>query len=126
MDHAEAFGEDIGQNSWLTSDEHDLFIDWMSLTNDSRVLDVACGSGYTTLRIAEARAYSQREALSASCAHSLDPKANAGSARTARAPDRAGEPHRRWRTATQAPESEAGMFPAAAADVEATDSEARE
>ena len=49
----EAFGEDIGQNSWLTSDEHDLFIDWMSLTKDSQVLDVACGSGHTTLRIAE-------------------------------------------------------------------------
>ena len=48
----EAFGEDIGQNSWLTSDEHDLFISWMSLTTDSRVLDVACGSGHTTLRIA--------------------------------------------------------------------------
>ncbi len=48
----EAFGEDIGQNSWLTSDEHDLFIEWMSLTKDSRVLDVACGSGHTTLRIA--------------------------------------------------------------------------
>jgi 2-polyprenyl-3-methyl-5-hydroxy-6-metoxy-1,4-benzoquinol methylase len=48
----EAFGEDIGQNSWLTSDEHDLFIDWMSLTKDSQVLDVACGSGHTTLRIA--------------------------------------------------------------------------
>ena len=50
----EAFGEDIGQNSWLTSDEHDLFIDWLSLTKDSRVLDVACGSGHTTLRIAAA------------------------------------------------------------------------
>lgn len=48
----EAFGEDIGQNSWLTSDEHDLFIDWMSLSVESRVLDVACGSGHTTLRIA--------------------------------------------------------------------------
>ena len=48
----EAFGEDIGQNSWLTSDEHDLFIEWMSLTNESRLLDVACGSGHTTLRIA--------------------------------------------------------------------------
>lgn len=48
----EAFGEDIGQNSWLTSDEHDLFITWMSLTKDSRVLDVACGSGHTTLRVA--------------------------------------------------------------------------
>ena len=48
----EAFGEDIGQNSWLTSDEHDLFIEWMSLSPDCRVLDVACGSGHTTLRIA--------------------------------------------------------------------------
>lgn len=49
----EAFGEDIGQNSWLTSEEHDLFIRWMSLSPTSRVLDVACGSGHTTLRIAK-------------------------------------------------------------------------
>ena len=49
----EAFGEDIGQNSWLTVDEHDLFIEWLSPTSQSRVLDVACGSGLTTLRIAE-------------------------------------------------------------------------
>ena len=48
----EAFGEDIGQNSWLTADEHDLFIEWMHLTDAARVLDVACGSGHTTLRIA--------------------------------------------------------------------------
>ncbi|HEX6316103.1 MAG TPA: methyltransferase domain-containing protein [Gemmatimonadaceae bacterium] len=49
----EAFGEDIGQNSWLTADEHDLFIHWMSLTAASRALDIACGSGVTTLRVAE-------------------------------------------------------------------------
>jgi SAM-dependent methyltransferase len=49
----EAFGEDIGQNSWLTADEHDLFIDWMAPRAGSRVLDIACGSGRTTLRIAE-------------------------------------------------------------------------
>lgn len=49
----EAFGEDIGQNSWLTADEHDLFIDWMALQPGSTVLDIACGSGHTTLRIAE-------------------------------------------------------------------------
>src|SRR5262245_23564402 len=49
----EAFGEDIGQNSWLTADEHDLFIEWLKLTGQSRVLDVACGSGRTTLRIAQ-------------------------------------------------------------------------
>ena len=49
----EAFGEDIGQNSWLTVDEHDLFIGWMSLNDKSHVLDIACGSGRTTLRIAQ-------------------------------------------------------------------------
>ena len=49
----EAFGEDIGQNSWLTADEHDLFIQWLSLTPQSHLLDVACGSGFTTLRIAQ-------------------------------------------------------------------------
>jgi len=48
----EAFGDDIGQHSWLTADEHDLFIGWMGLNEQSRVLDVACGSGRTTLRIA--------------------------------------------------------------------------
>lgn len=25
----EAFGEDIGQNSWLTSDEQDRFLEWL-------------------------------------------------------------------------------------------------
>src|SRR5262245_37820460 len=49
----EAFGEDIGQHSWLTADEHDLFIGWMAPRKGSRVLDVACGSGRPTLRIAE-------------------------------------------------------------------------
>ena len=47
-----AFGEDIGQNSWLTADEHDLFIRWLSLGPESRLLDIASGSGETTLRIA--------------------------------------------------------------------------
>ena len=48
-----AFGEDIGQNGWLTAEEHDLFIRWLSLGKETRLLDVACGSGRTTLRIAE-------------------------------------------------------------------------
>ena len=79
----EAFGEDIGQNSWLTADEHDLFIGWMAPRQESRVLDVACGSGRTTLRvarktgcavhgidmhaaaIAEARAAAEQEGLTA-------------------------------------------------------------
>jgi SAM-dependent methyltransferase len=49
----EAFGEDIGQNSWLTADEHDLLIKWLAPNASSRVLDIACGSGRTTLRIAQ-------------------------------------------------------------------------
>jgi hypothetical protein len=28
----EAFGEDIGQNSWLTSDEQNRFIEWLDLS----------------------------------------------------------------------------------------------
>ena len=49
----EAFGEDIGQTSWLTAEEQDLFISWLGLTKSSRLLDVACGSGKPTLRIAQ-------------------------------------------------------------------------
>lgn len=50
---AAAFGEDIGQNGWLTRDEHDMFIGWLALTPESRLLDIASGSGRTTLRIAQ-------------------------------------------------------------------------
>ena len=49
----EAFGEDIGQTGWLTADEQDLFIEWLALSDDSHLLDIACGSGRPTLRIAE-------------------------------------------------------------------------
>ena len=49
---AETFGEDIGQNGWLTEDEHNLFVSWLALESKSRLLDVACGSGGPTLRIA--------------------------------------------------------------------------
>ncbi|HEX6135389.1 MAG TPA: class I SAM-dependent methyltransferase [Longimicrobiales bacterium] len=47
-----AFGGDIGQNGWVTAGEHDLFIRWLDLDAASHLLDVACGSGRTTLRIA--------------------------------------------------------------------------
>lgn len=50
---AAAFGRDIGQNGWLSAEEHDLFIQWLGLDADSRLLDVACGAGHPTLRIAE-------------------------------------------------------------------------
>jgi ubiquinone/menaquinone biosynthesis C-methylase UbiE len=50
---AEAFGEDIGQQSWLSAEEQDLFVDWLGLRPNHLLLDVACGSGGPTLRIAE-------------------------------------------------------------------------
>jgi len=47
-----AFGEDIGQNSWLTVGELDRFVSRLELRPSARLLDVACGSGGPTLRIA--------------------------------------------------------------------------
>jgi len=48
----EAFGEDIGQNSWLTVAEHDRFLDWLDLSPGKLLLDVACGAGGPALRMA--------------------------------------------------------------------------
>lgn len=50
---AAAFGQDIGQNGWLTADEHDVFIEWLDLNPASQLLDIASGSGGTTLRVAQ-------------------------------------------------------------------------
>ena len=41
----ETFGEDIGQNSWLTADELDRFLSWLDLKPGSHLLEVASGSG---------------------------------------------------------------------------------
>jgi len=48
----EAFGEDIGQNSWLTSSEQDSLLRWLDLSPGKTLPDVACGAGSPTLRIA--------------------------------------------------------------------------
>ncbi|MGC1448768.1 MAG: class I SAM-dependent methyltransferase [Candidatus Sulfotelmatobacter sp.] len=48
----EAFGEDIGQNSWHTSKEQDRFLQWLDLSSGKTLLDVACGAGGPALRIA--------------------------------------------------------------------------
>ena len=48
----DAFGEDIGQNSWLTADEQDSFLKWLNLSPGKILLDVACGAGGPALRIA--------------------------------------------------------------------------
>jgi cyclopropane fatty-acyl-phospholipid synthase-like methyltransferase len=49
----EAFGEDIGQNSWLTSGEQDRFLEWLDLSPGKTLLDVACGAGGPALRIVD-------------------------------------------------------------------------
>jgi len=48
----EAFGEDIGQNSWLTSEEQEEFLKWLNLASGKTLLDVACGAGGPALRMA--------------------------------------------------------------------------
>ena len=48
----EAFGEDFGQQSWQLAEEQDRLIRWLDLSPGRRLLDVACGSGGPTLRIA--------------------------------------------------------------------------
>ncbi len=50
----EAFGEDIGQNSWLTTDEYRRFINWLDLGPVSHVLDIGSGSGGPAIFLAEA------------------------------------------------------------------------
>ena len=49
----ETYGEDIGQNSWITTDEYDTFYNWLNLSADSHVLDVASGSGGPALYLAK-------------------------------------------------------------------------
>jgi SAM-dependent methyltransferase len=48
----EAFGEEIGQNSWLTADEQRHFFDLMEIDASSEVLEVASGSGGPALFMA--------------------------------------------------------------------------
>ena len=49
----EAFGEDIGQNSWITTDEYDRFYGWLNLSPGDHVLEVASGSGGPALYLAK-------------------------------------------------------------------------
>ena len=48
----ETFGEDIGQNSWLTITELRTFVDWLGLKPGQHVLDVGSGSGGPSLYLA--------------------------------------------------------------------------
>ena len=48
----EAWGEEIGQNDWLTRDELERFMDELQLDSSSRVLEIGCGSGGPALHLA--------------------------------------------------------------------------
>ncbi|MBX7146991.1 MAG: class I SAM-dependent methyltransferase [Alphaproteobacteria bacterium] len=52
----ETYGQDIGQNSWITVEEYDQFYSWLNFSSDmnkKQVLEVASGSGGPTLYLAE-------------------------------------------------------------------------
>jgi SAM-dependent methyltransferase len=49
----ETFGQDIGQNSWLTVDEYDRFIYWLGLAPEHHALEVASGSGGPAFYLAD-------------------------------------------------------------------------
>jgi ubiquinone/menaquinone biosynthesis C-methylase UbiE len=49
----ETFGDDIGQNSWLTNDELLRFVGWLNLGPETELLDIACGSGGPAIRMAQ-------------------------------------------------------------------------
>src|SRR5262245_55392900 len=49
----ETYGEDIGQNSWITTDEYDTFYSWLKLSIGDHVLEVASGSGGPALCLAK-------------------------------------------------------------------------
>src|SRR5215467_10425161 len=48
----ETFGEDIGQNGWLTAGEYRHYLSWVEVNAASRVLDIGSGSGGPALFLA--------------------------------------------------------------------------
>lgn len=49
----ETYGDDIGQNSWLTADEYDRFIPALNLQPGAHVIEIASGSGGPALYLAQ-------------------------------------------------------------------------
>jgi len=53
----EAFGTDLGQQSWLTLDELERFAARLALGTQARVLDVGCGAGGPALHLARSKSW---------------------------------------------------------------------
>jgi cyclopropane fatty-acyl-phospholipid synthase-like methyltransferase len=49
----ETYGEDIGQNSWITTEEYDTFYGWLNLPAGDHLLEIASGSGGPALYLAK-------------------------------------------------------------------------
>jgi cyclopropane fatty-acyl-phospholipid synthase-like methyltransferase len=49
----DTYGEDIGQNSWITTDEYDAFYNWLNLSPGDHLLEIASGSGGPALYLAK-------------------------------------------------------------------------
>ena len=49
----ETYGVDIGQNSWITADEYEMFYGWLNLSKGDHLLEVASGSGGPALYLAK-------------------------------------------------------------------------
>ena len=48
----DTYGVDIGQNSWITTDEYDTFYSWLNLSAGDHLLEIASGSGGPALYLA--------------------------------------------------------------------------
>jgi SAM-dependent methyltransferase len=49
----ETYGEDLGQTSWVSTDESRAIPKLLQLTGDSNVLEIGCGSGQYAVKVAE-------------------------------------------------------------------------
>jgi SAM-dependent methyltransferase len=49
----ETYGEDIGQTSWITVDEYNMFFRWLDLSAGDHILEIASGSGGPALYLAK-------------------------------------------------------------------------
>jgi ubiquinone/menaquinone biosynthesis C-methylase UbiE len=51
---AEVYDNYFGQSSWVSTADYDRFAGWLELTLECRLLDIACGAGQPSLRVASA------------------------------------------------------------------------